>query len=101
MVAPTRHVGELENMTGDEAAELWSGVTLAVRALKAAYSPGGVNVGVNLGEAAGAGVPDHLHVHVLPRWVGDTNFTTAVASLRVLPEALPDTWARVRAAWPS
>jgi ATP adenylyltransferase len=101
MIVPTRHVGDLENLSGDEAAALWGAVTLAVRAAKGAYHPDGMNIGVNLGRSAGAGVPGHLHVHVLPRWDGDTNFTTTVAALRVLPEALPDTWAKLRAAWPT
>jgi ATP adenylyltransferase len=71
----------------------------AVAAIRSAYAPDGVNVGVNLGAGAGAGVPDHLHVHVLPRWAGDTNFMTAVAETRVLPEPLAVTWAKLRAAW--
>jgi ATP adenylyltransferase len=69
--------------------------------VKAAYQPHGVNVGLNLGEAAGAGVPSHLHVHVLPRWNADSNFMTAVAEVRVLPETLSDSWAKLRAAWPT
>ena len=101
MVAPLRHVAELEDLTAAESAELWSMVTTSVRAIKAAYRPEGVNVGCNLGRAAGAGIPDHLHVQVLPRWAGDTNFMTSVASMRVMPEALPDTWARLRDAWPA
>ena len=101
MVMPTRHVAELEDMVGEEAAELWAGLADAVRALKSAYRPDGVNVGANLGRAAGAGIPGHFHIHVVPRWVGDTNFTTAVAETRVLPESLPDSWARLRAAWPT
>jgi ATP adenylyltransferase len=76
-------------------------VTTAVVALKAAYSPEGVNIGANMGRAAGAGIPAHFHVHALPRWVGDTNFMTSVAELRVMPEALSTTWERLRAAWPA
>jgi ATP adenylyltransferase len=100
MVLPRRHVGELEEVAGDEAAAVWSAVAAAVRALKAAYTPDGLNVGANLGRAAGAGVPGHFHVHCLPRWIGDTNFMTSVAEARVLPEPLGTTWQRVRDAWP-
>jgi diadenosine tetraphosphate (Ap4A) HIT family hydrolase len=101
LVMPYREVGDLGDLTVDEHAELWRGVTQCVAALQAAYRPEGVNVGMNLGRAAGAGVPGHLHVHVLPRWNGDTNFMTAVAEVRVLPESLPSSAARVRAAWPA
>ncbi len=100
MVAPARAVTGLEDLGAEEAGELWAAVTDAVVAIKAAYAPGGVNVGLNLGAAAGAGVPDHLHVHVLPRWSGDTNFMTSIAEARVLPEALDETWRKLRAAWP-
>ena len=100
MVMPYREVAALEDLTAGEHAELWSGVRDAVVALKAAYAPDGVNVGMNLGQAAGAGVPGHLHVHCLPRWAGDTNFMTSVAEIRVLPESLDVSWQKVRAAWP-
>lgn len=100
MVLPLRAVAELEALTDDEHAELWSVVRDAVTAAKSAFRCEGVNVGVNLGEAAGAGVPDHLHVHVVPRWAGDTNFTTSIANARVLPVSLADSWQRLRAAWP-
>lgn len=101
MVLPNRAVADLEAMTTDESTELWAAVTSAVAALKAAYQPQGVNVGINLGHAAGAGVPDHLHVHCVPRWFGDTNFITTIAETRVLPEPLSVTWQRLKAAWPT
>jgi len=100
LVMPYREVGELEDLRPEEHAELWSGATDAVRALRAAYRPDGVNLGMNLGRSAGAGVPTHLHIHVLPRWNGDTNFMTTAAEVRVLPETLSSSAARVRAAWP-
>jgi len=100
LVLPYREVAELEDLTADETVELWSTVTDAVRAIKAAYRPGGVNVGINLGQPAGGSVSQHLHVHAVPRWVGDGNFMLAVANTRTLPEALVDTAGRLRAAWP-
>lgn len=100
MVMPLRHVGELEDVEPGEAASLWEALADAVRALKTAYAPDGINVGVNLGRSAGAGVPGHFHVHCVPRWNGDTNFMTALAETRVLPESLPATYEKLRAAWP-
>jgi len=100
LVMPVRHVGDLEEVKGDERAGLWDAVHSGVAAVTSAYRPGGVNVGANLGRAAGAGIPGHLHVHVLPRWDGDTNFMTAVAQTRVLPEPLTETWRKVRESWP-
>ena len=99
MVMPVRHVADLEGLDDDESAALWDGLRLGVRALKAAYGPDGINVGANLGHAAGAGVPTHLHLHAVPRWVGDTNFMTALADARVLPEPLSRTDERLRGAW--
>jgi diadenosine tetraphosphate (Ap4A) HIT family hydrolase len=100
LVAPCRHEAELEALTEPEAGALMEAVRRAVRALKAAYTPDGLNIGSNLGAAAGAGVPGHVHVHALPRWQGDTNFMTSVAEVRVLPEDLATGWAKLRAAWP-
>jgi diadenosine tetraphosphate (Ap4A) HIT family hydrolase len=100
MVFPVRHVAEVEDVGADEATALWAVLSDAVRALKAAYAPDGLNVGANVGRAAGAGVPGHFHVHCLPRWNGDTNFMTSVAEARVLPESLPATYERVGKAWP-
>jgi len=99
MVVPNRAVADLADLTGAESEELWSAVRAAVAAIRRAYSPQGVNVGINLGAAAGAGVPDHLHVHCLPRWHGDTNYMTAVAEARVLPEPLTESWSKLRRAW--
>ena len=99
MVLPIRHVRDLEELEPEEATELWQGVHDAVAAVKSAYEPEGLNLGVNLGRAAGAGIPAHLHVHIVPRWIGDTNFMTSIAYVRVLPETLSDSWARLRAAW--
>ncbi len=101
MAVPHRHVGALGELTGTEGAALWDGLRRAVAALEAAYRPEGVNLGANLGRAAGAGIPRHLHLHAVPRWTGDTNFMTAVADTRVLPETLASSWERLRAAWPA
>ena len=100
MVVPNRHVGSLGGLTDAEGTEMWSTLRRAVAALEAAFGPEGINLGANLGEAAGAGIPRHLHLHAVPRWVGDTNFMTAVADTRVLPETLASSWERLTAAWP-
>jgi ATP adenylyltransferase len=101
LVLPYREVPDLEALDGDETRELWATTTDVVRALKAAYRPEGLNVGVNLGRPAGGSVSQHLHVHVVPRWTGDANFMTAVANTRTLPEALGDSAAKIRAHWPA
>jgi ATP adenylyltransferase len=99
MVLPLRETADLEELTAAEAAELWATVTDAVRVLKRVYRPEGLNVGVNLGQPAGGSVSHHLHVHVVPRWIGDANFMTAIADTRTLPEALVDSAAKIRLAW--
>jgi ATP adenylyltransferase len=101
MVLPTRHAASPEELDPADGAAVWDGVTRAVRAVRAAYRPEGLNVGANLGRAAGAGIPGHFHVHVLPRWAGDTNFMTAVAETRVLPEPLDVSWHKLVEAWPA
>ncbi len=100
MVLPKRGVAELGDLTESESAELWDGVRAAVAAVTTAFGPHGVNVGANLGRGAGAGIPDHLHMHIVPRWDGDTNFMTAIANTRVMPEALIESWRRIVDAWP-
>lgn len=99
LLMPYRHLGELDDLGADEATELWSTVTAGVAAVQRAFTPEGVNVGINLGRAAGAGVLGHLHVHALPRWLGDSNFMTSVAETRVLPEPLNVTADKIRKAW--
>ncbi len=100
LVVPVRPVADLADLEPSESSELWGTVEDAVTALRRAYDPDGVNVGLNLGRAAGAGIPGHLHVHCLPRWAGDTNFTTTVAATRVMPEPLGESWQRLRDSWP-
>lgn len=99
MVVPHRHAGRLADLDGAELAELTALTQAAERAIEDVYGPHGFNMGLNLGRAAGAGVLDHLHMHVVPRWLGDTNFMAVVGETRVLPEELPVTVGRLRAAF--
>lgn len=101
MVLPRRHVGTLAELTPDEGSEMWGALATSVVALEAAFGPDGMNLGANLGRAAGAGIPRHLHFHAVPRWFGDTNFMTSVAGTRVLPETLAVTWERLSEVWPA
>lgn len=96
MVAPQRHVGRLADLSPEEATEMMSLTRAVEMALQELYQPHGFNMGLNLGKSAGAGVPDHLHMHVVPRWHGDTNFMTVVGETRVLPEELAHTAERLR-----
>jgi ATP adenylyltransferase len=100
MVAPLRHEATLAGLTREEASAVMSLVQDANIAMLNAYHPDGINVGANIGRAAGAGVPGHVHVHVLPRWIGDTNFMTTVAEARVLPEPLSAGYEKLRGGWP-
>jgi ATP adenylyltransferase len=101
MLAPRRHEADLDGLRPEEATALMAMAQRASTALKAAYRPDGLNIGVNVGRAAGAGVPGHVHFHALPRWNGDTNFMTTVAEARVLPEDLRTSWEKLREAWPT
>ena len=96
MVIPNRHIATLGAATADELCELMALTQTAEIALTEAYAPHGLNMGINLGKPAGAGVLDHLHMHVVPRWDGDTNFMSVVGQTRVLPEELPITAERLR-----
>jgi ATP adenylyltransferase len=101
MVAPRRHLGELAGLTEDEAVEIHRHAVAAVDALTRVYGPDGFNLGWNLGRVAGAGIADHVHLHVVPRWAGDTNFMPVLADVKVLPEHLLATRDRLREAWPT
>ena len=96
MILPYAHLASLAAVPTETVYELISLTQRAEIALREVYKPGGLNMGLNLGEAAGAGIADHIHMHVLPRWVGDTNFMTVTAETRVLPEPLDVTWAKLR-----
>lgn len=99
MVLPYAHEAELEALTRVARAELMELTAHTVAVLKKVYAPHGFNVGINLGAAAGAGIAEHLHVHIVPRWNGDTNFMSSIGDTRVLPETLEDSFARIKASW--
>ena len=99
MIAPYEHVATLEGLPDDTLGEMMCLARAAEGHLRAVYRPDGLNLGVKIGRSAGAGVPTHIHMHILPRWTGDTNFMTAVGDTRVLPEDLGITWERLRAAF--
>jgi ATP adenylyltransferase len=98
MVAPFRHIGRIADLTQDEACEVMGLVSWCERLLCAALKPDGFNVGMNVGRCAGAGYPNHIHVHIVPRWEGDTNFMPVVSETRVLPEILADTYRKIMTA---
>jgi ATP adenylyltransferase len=100
LLVPYRHVDSLAALNAEEAQEMIRLAQQVERALGAVYHPEGMNFGLNLGEAGGAGIAAHLHMHALPRWVGDANFMTVTANTRVLPEELDTTWMKLRAVWP-
>ena len=101
MVAPNRHVGEFGELTDEEALEIHRLGERAIAALAETYAPQGYNLGWNLGRIAGAGVLDHVHLHVVPRWAGDTNFMPVLADVKVMPEHLAATREKLAAAWPT
>jgi ATP adenylyltransferase len=99
MIAPFEHVGDLRDLPSHATGELMALTQRSLSAIEHVYGPEGFNLGVNLGEVAGAGFADHVHMHVVPRWKGDTNFMPVVGDTRVMPEALPDSWRKLRAAF--
>jgi ATP adenylyltransferase len=96
LIVPYQHVDSLAALPGETAQELVALMQRSEAVLRDVYKPGGINMGLNLGEAAGAGIADHIHLHTLPRWSGDTNFMTVTGETRVLPESLDVTWAKLR-----
>ena len=99
MVIPYAHLDELQKLSTSAAHEMMDLAQKVETALRQLYNPDGINLGMNVGKAAGAGVAGHIHMHVLPRWAGDTNFMTVVGETRVLPETLDTTWERMKAAF--
>ena len=100
MIVPYRHVAGLDELTRDESLECQQFLEHGITAARTALGPGGFNVGLNLGEAAGAGIAQHLHWHLVPRWQGDTNFMPVLGDVRVMPQHLTTTWRLLRDAWP-
>lgn len=98
LIAPTRHVADLAQLKDYELFEIIAALRDSLEWLRKALSPDGFNIGVNIGRVAGAGLEDHLHIHVVPRWNGDTNFMPIIANTKVIPEALADTYSRIMAA---
>ncbi|HWC98487.1 MAG TPA: HIT domain-containing protein [Candidatus Sulfopaludibacter sp.] len=99
MVVPMQHIATLEELSDEALVEMFRLGRECERHLRAEYHPEGLNLGMNIGKSAGAGIAGHLHLHVLPRWTGDTNFMTVIGETRILPEDLELTWQRLRAAW--
>ena len=98
LVAPKRHVGDIQDLSASESAELFAVTQQMVGLLRSAFSPEGFNVGVNLGKIAGAGVPGHFHIHIVPRWGGDTNFMPVLGDVRVISEGLDLTYSKLKEA---
>ena len=96
MIAPYRHVANLEDLTTEELHEHIEIVSRSIKVLRKAFNPGGFNVGINMGKAAGAGITDHVHTHIVPRWQGDTSFMPVFADVSVIPQALAETYEKLR-----
>jgi len=99
MVSPYRHVPSLEQLEGDELTEMMLLINKSLRAMRRAMHPDGFNIGVNIGKAAGAGIEEHVHIHVVPRWNADTNFMPVLSQTRVIPELLGETYRKLKAVW--
>ncbi len=99
MVAPYKHTGNLEDLSVEETIELHELVVKCVSVIKKTMNPEGFNIGINIGKTAGAGFKDHIHIHIVPRWNGDTNFMPVIADTKVIPEALTDTYKKLKENW--
>jgi ATP adenylyltransferase len=97
LILPYEHVSRLEDLSPEAQAEMMHLISYLSRLMRQAMNPDGFNVGINIGKAAGAGIDDHIHIHVVPRWLGDTNFMPVIAEMRVIPEWLEDTYAKLKA----
>ena len=95
MIAPYRHAASLEELTGEERHEHFDIVSRSIRVLRQVFSPGGFNLGINIGKVAGAGIEGHIHTHIVPRWQGDNNFMPVISNVRVVPEALAETYKKL------
>ncbi len=100
LIVPYQHVGDIEDLPLETLTDLMRTAQQSVAALRAIYHPEAFNIGINIGPAAGAGIAEHFHLHVVPRWAGDTNYMTIVGQTRVIPELLEETYHRLREAWP-
>ncbi len=96
MIAPYRHIANLEELTDEECNEHFKIVGRSIKMLRQVFNPAGFNIGINVGRVAGAGIDDHFHTHIVPRWQGDTNFMPVVSDIRVIPEALAETYEKLR-----
>jgi ATP adenylyltransferase len=96
LIAPYRHVANLEELTNEELHEHFEIVSRSLKVLRQVFNPGGFNIGINMGKVAGAGIDDHVHTHIVPRWQGDTNFMPVISEVRVVPEALAETYERLK-----
>jgi ATP adenylyltransferase len=101
MIAPFAHAESVEHLPPEALAEIMALNNISLGVLRKAYNPHGFNVGINIGHAAGAGVPGHVHLHIVPRWSGDNNFMSTLANTRVIPELLDTTYERLKSLWPS
>ena len=96
MVAPYRHVANPEELSDEELLEHWQVVNRGLKILREVFNPGGFNIGINMGRVAGAGIEGHVHTHIVPRWQGDTNFMPVISDARVIPEALAETYKKLK-----